>query len=173
MPSSNYPNTTGVAAGIVTFVQQNVTFTLVGSSTPQNYVQIQLGSLKDVTDSLPCLTIEAARDSSQPHSSGSSSVGWRRDETTTFRLSSYVDFSVATTAEQNILIIRDALIFALTSYYTLGGVSNPSGIPNVWVTEFPPNGEQFLYREMGHGVVYRVHICNLIVKHQWNAQLGR
>lgn len=168
MASPNYPNTTGISAGIVTFVEQNVSFTLVGSTTAQTYVMVKQGSLKDITDSLPCLTVEAARGSSQPYSSGGGSIGWRRDEVPTFRLSSYVDFTDATIAEQNILIIRDALIFALTTYYTLGGVSNPQGVQNVYVTEFPVNGEQFLYRDMGNGVVYRAHICNLIVKSQWN-----
>jgi hypothetical protein len=172
LPSPYAPNTTGISAGIVTFVQNNVSFTLVGASAPQGYALAQAGAIKDVTDTLPFLTVEAVSGTSEPYKSGGSGngIGWKIDEQPIFKLTSGVDYSVATTAEANILIVRDALVLALNSYYTLGGPQNPQGIPNVYEARIVPNSERYLYLHMGHGVVYRVHEVQLRVKQQYNIQ---
>jgi hypothetical protein len=176
VPSPFTPNTTGISKGIVTFVQNNVTFTLVGQSAPQGYALAQAGAIKDVTDTLPFLTVEAVSGTSAPFSSGGggNGIGWRIDEQPVFKLTSGVDYSVATIAEENILFIRDALTLLLNSYYVLGGPQNPAGIPNVYEARMVPNSERYLYLHMGHGVIYRVHEVQLRVKQQYNiANLAR
>lgn len=161
-----------VSAGIVSLAN-TATFTLTGGT--QNYATIQAGALKDITDSLPCLTVDTLKSSSKHDGSGGT-IGWKIRELHTFRLTSYVSYDDATTAEKDILIIRDAVIPIFQQSVRLGNVAvggSLPDVPNVYASLVQENSEQYYYRPMNANVIYRAHLFLLSVRCEYTLVLAQ
>src|SRR6266700_527121 len=80
---------------------------------------------------------------------------------------SYVDYSNATTAEKDILIIRDAIIPIFQQSVRLGNLAvggTLPDVPNVYASLVQENSEQYFYRDMFNSVIYRAHMFLLSVR---------
>jgi hypothetical protein len=172
MPSPNLPNTEGILNAIVALAQ-TVTFALTGGAT--SFKLVTPGGLKDFTDLIPCLTVESLKDSSGPGSSGGSQVGWRVEEPLIFRLSLYVDYTVAANGERDVIRARDAVIPLFKQCIKLGNIALGGSLAapqNVMESAIAPNSGQYFYREMAGGVVYRGYLFNLQVKQQYSVTVA-
>ncbi len=163
---------TTVEDGIVSLAG-TTTFTLTGGQS--GYAKIQPGALKDVTDLIPCFTIDILKSSSTHNGSGGT-IGWKIRELHTFRGMSYVDYSDAATAEKDILIIRDAIIPIFQQSVRLGNLAvggTLPDVPNVYASLVQENSEQYFYRDMFNGVIYRAHMFLLSVRCEYTLVLAQ
>ncbi len=164
MSSPNAPNTSGISAGIVTLLA-NAPFTLTLGQV--GYKKAMQGRLKDVTDLIPCATVEAARGTAGPYSAGGTAIGWKAEDEPVFRITSYVDDSDAETSEKDIVLIRDAIIPIFLNPKALANLP----VQNVYKNVVVPDSEQYLYRDMQNGVIYRAHQFLVRVYQQYNLYL--
>lgn len=158
LPNPNYPNTTGISAGIVAVAQLTTFPTSVNGYT--TYQLVKRGALKDVTDSLPFCTVEAMRGESKHYASGG-----RVDEKPVFRIQSGVSYLDSTQAEIDILTVRDAIVPLFQQHSTLQGVQN------VYTLIVKHDSEQYAYL-MLQGTTYRVHLFEIIVSQQYQLSTG-
>ncbi len=89
---------------------------------------------------------------------------------------SYVDYSNATTAEKDILIIRDAIIPIFQQSVRLGNLAvggTLPDVPNVYASLVQENSEQYFYRDMFNGVIYRAHMFLLSVRCEYTLVLAQ
>ena len=173
MSSPNLPNTLGIGQAIVA-LGHTINFLLTGGAV--NFKVVTLGGMKDIApESVPLMTVESLKDSSVRGGSGGTSVGWRIEETMQFRISLYVDYTVAANGEIDIITVRDATIPLFQTCIKLGNLAIGGAIAspqNVMDSFVVPNSGQDFYRDMGGGVVYRGYMFTLQVRQQYSVTVS-
>lgn len=161
MPSA--PNTYTIATAI-----KNILGTATINSSPA-YANVIVGGLKDYTDAMPVAVILLASASSDRYSLGRSA---KIHDVLRFEISSVIDYSVASTAEQTIASLRDTVTFLFAQSASLGNAGNaPSGVPGVNIITIVKNSEKFGF-PMINGDVRRSHSFLLEVTYEYTLPLG-
>src|SRR5690348_5789574 len=100
MAAPTAPNTTAV----VQQIQTELAALLLADHATHAYQSVEIGGVKDYTElALPCATIIPRHDDSQRHAAGGTII-----DHTDIEIRSVCDYSVASSAELQILSIRDA-----------------------------------------------------------------
>lgn len=142
------PNTTAV----VQQIQTELAALLLADNATHAYQSTIIGGVKDYTElALPCATIIPRHDDSQRHTLGGTII-----DHTDLEIRSVVDYSDASTAELQILSIRDALMPLLEKYAVL-----PNTL-TVYSAKIKPNSAAFAWMFLKPNW-YRAHTVTLTV----------
>jgi hypothetical protein len=159
MPLLSAPDTLAVADAIVAFARA---LTYPGGAPV--YSVVQLSEIKDITDNVAggsaCLEVYANDDHSKRHAFG----GRIRDEQSWYLLS-LVNLDDAQAAEQQIIKVRDVLVYPFQEHATLGNAGS------VFHAEILPTTGKFL-RVFRNGQFLRAHLIEIFTVSEWQVVPG-
>lgn len=121
------------------------------------YKTVQIGVLKDITDSVPAMEITALSDETERASMAAPGGLAMVQDQQSFTLTSTIDESTSETAETTAYALRDLLTAAFHDQTTLGGVANVRGV-------YLNHGSKGRYAyALRNGLWYRTHAIQLTV----------